>query len=109
MKYKKGASIPLFLDDFTDEEWQAIYPFDEISCVAQIERAATEVEYFFTHEVDEVNRIISFEANTINWPVAKYRADIRVKNNGRNTFIPADKYIRFEVIESIADDKSGVA
>ena len=53
--YKQGATLQILLE-FTDDEFAAIYPFDEFIAEAEISGGQ---EYLLTHTVDVVNKSIS--------------------------------------------------
>lgn len=103
-KFKIGATLQLLLE-FTEEEFDAIYPNEEFLAEAEITGGA---EYTLTPTIDVAARSILLSASTTGWTRGRYKCDIRVTKNGVVSFLPADSYIEFELISPVAEIASQV-
>ena len=99
--YKRGETIDIILACETDAEWDAIYPNEFALAEAKIGNQV----YTFDTEVDVETRTMGFSADTSNWEIGDGQADIKIRKNGRNTFLPkGDTYIEFSIVAAISDE-----
>lgn len=97
VKHKLGATFRLLLDDFTEQEWNDLYPFEEIE--ADIGQGAA--RHNTQISVDPDAREILIEAETTTMRVGPAELDIRILKDGKAILIPADGVIKFSIVKTI--------
>lgn len=97
--YKRGSTLQILLE-FTDDEWDAIYPNEEFLAECEITGG---VEYQLTPTFDTVNKTILLRSPTEGWQRGKYKCDIKIVKNGITSYIPADSYIEFDIIVPVTE------
>lgn len=98
MKIKKGSTLELVIE-FTDDEWDSMA--DDAQVTSEVKTGSA--EYPLTVEFDESKKIISLSADTSNWIVGTYKADVFFIVNDRRIYIPGEDFIRFELINPITN------
>lgn len=96
--YKIGATLQIVLE-FTEEEFNTIYPFDLF--MAECENTTT--EFVLPHTVDVANRSILLQRSTADFTRGTYKVDCRVEKDGIITFFPKDTYITFTMVPPVAE------
>lgn len=108
--YKKGATIRILLDQLTEEEFNAIYPYDSVRCEAEIKKEPDGVERLFNVEPDIANRTFLLSSVTAeNWDIGSYKLDVRFTRNGEHFYVPQRGYIEFQIIAPVTDDSTEVS
>lgn len=105
MTMQKSGTTVKFLFQFDDENWSALYPFDSIRAEAKpakpLANGITEYEMVVT--VDEATKSVLVSANTLGWPKANYKFDLRIEKNGEYIYIPNKTNVEFYVINPVTD------
>lgn len=100
-EYNRGTTFEVLLSDFTEEEWQLLYPWDSI--------ASDAVQGTRRHplvvSVDEENRSILLSADTSDWDLRPVRADARIRKNGRNIDLPKSPAIRAVIVAGVTGER----
>ena len=102
--YKIGSTVQILIE-FTEDEFDAVFPNEEFVAECEITGG---VEYPMIVTTDAVNRTVLLRADTTNWTKGRYKCDIRVRKNGIVTFIPQNSYIEFELIAPVTEAGSVV-
>lgn len=101
--YKIGATLQIVLE-FTEEEFDSIYPFD--SFLAECENSSK--EYTLNYTIDVENRTILLSRETDDFTRGTYKVDIRIEKDGLTTFFPKDSYITFQMIPPVSEPANQV-
>lgn len=102
--YKQGATLQILLE-FTDEEFEAIYPFDSFLAEAEVSGGQ---EYELDYVVDVSTKTILLSSPTDGWNKGAYKCDIRIVKNGITSFIPPETFIQFNIINPVSETESVV-
>lgn len=104
--YKRGSTIRILLDEFTEAEWEAVYPFDEAKAEANLDKDPDLLEYAFEVITDEAAKSIILKSVSADlWPEGDYRLDVRFTREGEHIFVPATEYVKFKIIRPVTDDE----
>ena len=104
--YKRGAIIRILLDEFTQGEWDAIWPFESVKCEANLENDLNLLEYSFSAVSDDVTKtIVLTSVSADEWPEGNYRLDVRFTKGGEHIYVPATDYIKFKIIRPVTDNE----
>ena len=108
---KRGTTLR-FRFDFTEEEWDAVYPFTVAKSEAKIKKTpsdATWTEYEFEVLADEETRSLTLRGVSCDhWPAGQYRLDLRLRKDDEFIFVPSDEFLLFTLIEPATDDDEHV-
>jgi hypothetical protein len=85
---KRGETLRLLLDQFTDDEWAALYPWDSATAGA---RQADRV-HPVTAIPDPATRTILLTADTSGWLPRIAQIDLRITRDGRITHVPPSEF-----------------
>lgn len=96
-KHKLGATFRLLLSDFTEDEWNDLYPFAEIE--ADIGQGSARFDTTVT--VDPDAREILVEAETVGMKIGPAELDIRILKDGQTILLPTDGIIKFSLVKTI--------
>ena len=92
--WKRGSTVQILLDQFTDEEWAAIHPWTAARCEARC--ASTSLSMTVT--ADPTAKTIILYANTADWPARLMKADLLIERDGRIDYLPAANFFEFQII-----------
>lgn len=98
--FKRGATARILLDQFTDEEWGAIHPCDEIKAEAQ----QGAVVHPMTVTFDPEARTILLSANTSTWSLRLARIDARLVRNGVTVYLPSASSLLIEITSPVTTE-----
>lgn len=96
LKIKKGASFRLALQ-FTEQEWESIFPVDLI--VSQYRQGDTVVN--LEVEADALTRCIYLRSETTSWNLGKGSFDVKLIRGGLVTIIPELTNVEVQVIKGV--------
>lgn len=93
--WKRGSTVQILLDQFTDDEWAAIYPWDAARCEAYYPGWTSALDV----EVDPAARTIMLSAVTTDWPIRLLKADLLITRDGRDDYVPSAGFFQFMIIQ----------
>ncbi|MEQ3644767.1 MAG: hypothetical protein ABNH17_05585 [Paracoccus sp. (in: a-proteobacteria)] len=93
--WKRGSTVQILLDQFTDEEWAAIYPWTASNSEARYPGGTQSLAVM----VDEEARTILLSADTAGWPVRLMKADLLIERAGASTYVPAANFFEFQITQ----------
>lgn len=101
-EYNRGTPFEVLLSNFTDEEWDLIYPWDEV------QSDAVQGGNRFPLQVlaDPANRTILLSAPTDSWDLRSVRCDVRITKDGRNVDLPKSPGIRARIVAGITGERT---
>ena len=99
-KVKRGETFE-FIVEFDQDEWSALYPFQEI--VARVRTGET-TTYNLNVSVNADYRTIIASCDTDDWIVGSYKCDLLFSKNGKKSFIPGEDFFRFELVKSVSGE-----
>ena len=100
--YKRGSTLQILLE-FTQEEWDAIYPHEEFLAECEITGG---VEYELTPTFNIPERTILLRSPTDGWTRGRYKCDVKIVKNGITSYIPPNSYIEFEIIAPVTETET---
>lgn len=98
--FKRGATARILLDQFTDEEWAAIHPWDAIKAEAQ----QGAVVHPMTVTFDADARTILLSADTSAWSLRLARIDVRIERGGVTVYLPGASTLQAEIISPVTTE-----
>lgn len=98
--WKRGATARILLDQFTDEEWAAIHPWDEIKAEAQ----QGAVVHPMTVTFDPEARTILLSAETSSWLLRLARIDVRIERGGVTVYLPGASTLLIEITSPVTTE-----
>lgn len=96
--FKRGAALRALLQ-FTDEEWAAIWPWDEVSAQARQGAAVHPV----TVTVDDARRRVTLTADTSGWLLRLARIDLRAVRGGTVAYIPGTSDLLVSIVPPVTE------
>lgn len=96
IKVKKGYNFSVALQ-FTEEEWDSIFPIDEIVSEFKQNNRYSTLEI----DVDEETRCIFVKAETDDWSVGTGYFDIKITKDGVKQAIPELTNIEVQIVQGI--------
>ena len=93
--WKRGSTVQILLDHFTDAEWAAIYPWTSATSEARY----TGGSQALTVTADPEAQTILLSADTANWPLRLMKADLLIEQEGRSNYVPAANFFEFQIIQ----------
>lgn len=93
--WKRGSTVRILLDQFTDEEWAAIYPWTAATSEARYPGGTQSLAV----TVDETARTIMLSADTAEWPLRLMKADLLIERAGASTYVPAANFFEFQITQ----------
>lgn len=93
--WKRGSTVQILLDQFTDEEWAAVYPWTAASSEARYPGGSRALAV----TVDEEAQTILLSADTADWPARLMKADLLIERAGRDEYVPAANLFEFQIIQ----------
>lgn len=85
---KRGETLRILLDQFTEEEWAALYPWDNAAADAQ----QAGIVHAMTVVPDPATRTILLTADTAAWQPRLAQIDLRILRDGRTVYLPPSEY-----------------
>lgn len=79
-----------------EDEWAALWPWDDIAADARRDRTAQAHPMTVTWDVDE--QAIWLAADTSQWPTGQMQFDVRVVRGGSVVYLPPTTFLAVEVI-----------
>lgn len=98
--FKRGATARILLDQFTDEEWAAIHPWDSIKAEAQ----QGSVVHPMTVTADPEARTILLSADTSGWLLRLARVDVRIVRGGVTVYLPSASTLLIEITSPVTTE-----
>ena len=93
--WKRGSTVQILLDQFTDEEWAAVYPWTAARSEARYPGGTQSLAV----TVDEEARTILLSAGTEGWPVRLMKADLLIERDGRSDYLPSANFFEFQITQ----------
>lgn len=93
--WKRGATVQILLDQFTDEEWAAVYPWTSATSEARYPGGTQALAV----TVNEAARTILLSADTEGWPLRLMKADLLIERAGRDEYVPAANFFEFQIVQ----------
>ena len=91
--WKRGSTVQILLDQFNDDEWDAIHPWDSIRAEAR----QGSVVYPMTVTFDADARNILLSADTSTWALRLARMDVRIERGGVTVYLPGASTLQAEI------------
>ena len=93
--WKRGSTVQILLDQFTDEEWAAVYPWTSASSEARYPGGTQTL----TVSADPEAKTILLSAETDGWPLRLMKADLLIERAGASTYVPAANFFEFQITQ----------
>ena len=93
--WKRGSTVQILLDQFTDEEWAAVYPWTSATSEARYPGGTQAL----TVTVNDTARTILLSADTADWPLRLMKADLLIERAGASTYVPAANFFEFQITQ----------
>lgn len=93
--WKRGSTVQILLDQFTDEEWAAVYPWTSATSEARYPGGTQTLAV----TVNEAARTIMLSADTAGWPLRLMKADLLISREGRDAYLPAANFFEFQIVQ----------
>lgn len=91
--WKRGSTVQILLDQFTDEEWAAVYPWTAARSEARYPGGAQALAV----TANPTARTILLSADTADWPLRLMKADLLIERDGRDEYVPAANFFEFQI------------
>lgn len=98
--FKRGATARILLDQFTDEEWAAIHPWDAIKAEAQ----QGAVVHPMAVTSDPEARTILLSADTSSWLLRLARIDVRIVRGSAAIYLPSATSLLIEITSPVTTE-----
>lgn len=93
--WKRGSTVQILLDQFTDEEWAAVYPWTAARSEARYPGGSQAL----TVTVDDEAQTILLSADTADWPLRLMKADLLIERAGVSSYVPAVNSFEFQITQ----------
>lgn len=100
MILKQGSTFRVVVE-FTEEEWDSLYPYDEIYSEVKIKTNYYQLQV----TPNETEKTLILTSDTDAWSTGSASFDIKVYKNGIVQFFPADGALTFTVIKPITNEE----
>ena len=93
--WKRGSTVQILLDQFTDDEWAAVYPWTAARSEARYPGGTQTLSV----SVNPTARTILLSADTASWPLRLMKADLLIERDGRDEYVPAANFFEFQITQ----------